>query len=63
MRYTIDVLLPEELLTAERRSRDRALVQEVREEIESGDTPDDSWRVFPTDQTGKPIMAGVWVIQ
>ncbi len=63
MRYKTDLLLPEELLAAERRSRDCELVERVREEIESGLRPHFSWLHFPVDPTGKPILEDVWEIQ
>ena len=63
MRYMIAMLHTEELLAAERRSRDLALVEEIREQIENGITPDLSWYVFPRDPTGKPILEPAWELQ
>ena len=63
MRYKTDLLLPDELLTAERRARDLRLVEGVREDIESGYRPHFSWLHFPVDATGKPILDDVWEIQ
>jgi len=63
MRYMMAMLHTEELLGAARKSRDLALVQEIREQIENGITPDLSWYAFPRDATGKPILDPAWQLQ